>query len=270
VRQLYLKKYSLLIVVIFLCILSPFGCEKKYNTILDSTVSAPIILDHNFSLTVIDTDTITLGTKPDPEDILTIKGFASVKVEHPDGEQYIKAVRYSVISDPSSPPIGEGLLYDNGISPDQNINDSIYSGYVEFTIYRFEVGYFYVNIFCEGYTDYRGNSIIRTLRITRINRPPVISNLYAPDTVSLSRQSTFTTSLKVIDPDGQSDIKDVFRFTPSGKTPRLYAYNDSIYGETVSLTNPRPDVGSYLFRFRAFDRSKDSSNVLYKTIVVTE
>jgi hypothetical protein len=75
-------------------------------------------------------------------------------------------------------------------------------------------------------------------------------------------------SLKVIDPDGQSDIRTVFRLTPSGKVLQLHALNDSIYGENVSLSPP-PSLGSYLFRFASLDRSNDSSNVLTKTIVIT-
>jgi hypothetical protein len=105
------------------------------------------------------------------------------------------------------------------------------------------------------------------VQIVRLNHPPVLSELFAPDTINLARINTFEISVKVIDPDGQNDIKSVSRFTPSGKVLPLQASNDSIYEEIVSLTPP-PDLGSYLFRFRGVDRSNDSSNVLTHTIVV--
>lgn len=115
--------------------------------------------------------------------------------------------------------------------------------------------------------DYQSTVVLLPLQIIRLNRAPVISNLFAPDTVSISQRS-FTISVKVIDPDGQGDIKSVLRFTPSGKILHLYAYNDSIYAETVSL-DPPPKLDSYLFHFLAVDQSNDTSNVLPKIIVVT-
>ena len=102
----------------------------------------------------------------------------------------------------------------------------------------------------------------------RMNHPPVISDLIAPDTINLSTTTIFTESVKVIDPDGQEDIMSVLRLTPSGKVFQLHAINDTTYSEEVSLNSP-PALGPYVFRFCAVDRSNDTSNVITKTIVIT-
>ena len=129
------------------------------------------------------------------------------------------------------------------------------------------VGTFSVNLWSESTAGYNSNTIILPLQIIRLNHPPVISNLIAPDTINIATTTTFNESLKVLDPDGQDDIKSVLKFTPSGKILQLHAINDSIYGEQVSL-NPPPSIGPYLFRFCAIDRSNDTSNVITKTIVI--
>ncbi len=76
-------------------------------------------------------------------------------------------------------------------------------------------------------SGYKSNTLILPLQIVRLNHPPIISDLVAPDTINLSTTTTFNESLKVLDPDGQDDIKSVLRFTPSGKILQLQAITDS-------------------------------------------
>ena len=267
-RQLLLKINYFLFAILLLSI---SGCEKNYNAIIDSTGNAPTLNDASFSASVINTDTINVAGKPvhSPDDLLTIREIVKVRVVSSDGEKEIAIVGYSVTNDNFSSSLTEGGLHDDGIFPDVKANDSVYSGYIDFQIQRVVVGAFSINLWSEGTTGYKSNTIILPLQIVRLNRPPIISELIAPETINLSTTTTFYISLKVIDPDGQNDIKSVLRFTPSGKILQLHAApNDSIYEEQVSL-NPPPSLGSYLFRFCAVDRSNDTSNILTKTIVIT-
>ncbi len=245
------------------------GCEKKYNTVVDSYGSAPAIKDAYFSISTVNTDTINITGQllRSPTDTLTIIGIAKVKTTSFADEKEIPIVRFSVNNYNFSSSLAEGTLHDDGVFPDAKLNDSVYSGYIEFQILRSFIGTFTINLWSESATGYKSNTIILPLQIVRLNHPPIISDLVAPDTINLSTTSTFNESLKVLDPDGQDDIKSVLRFTPSGKIFQLQAINDSIYGEQVSL-NPSPSLGSYLFRFCAVDQSNDTSNILTKTIVI--
>jgi hypothetical protein len=276
VRQLLLKiflfPFTVALIIIFLS-----GCEKRYDTVVDSVGIAPVLSDARFSLSVVNTDTINIGAERRPDDQLTIRGVASVRVVHFEDIKEIKTVRCSVIKALSSSSNGDGILHDDGVFPDQIANDSTYSGYVDFQILRVEVGEYCITFWSEnrsGYIHsqdqhYQSDIALLPLTIVRLNHPPIISNLFAPITISLLNTTTFSISLKVLDPDGQQDIKSVLRFTPSGKILRIYAENDSIYSEIVTL-NPPPSLGPYLFRFCAVDRSNDTSNILTKTIEIIE
>jgi hypothetical protein len=266
VRQFLLEKYFFLFAVV-LSILPFSSCEKNYDTIIDSAGSAPVISDATSSITVVNTDTIDIGVERKPDDLLTIQSIVTIKVFHPEGKKEISAVKYSVLMDRSSSGLGAGLLNDDGISPDRIANDSIYSGYAQFQIKRVLVGKLTLSLWSETQTGNLSNTILLPFTIVRLNHPPIISDLIAPSTISLSATDTFNIRLKVLDPDGQGDIKSVLRFTPSGKTLQLQAINDSIYSEIVEL-NPPPNPGPYEFRFYAVDRSNDTSNVLTTTIVI--
>jgi hypothetical protein len=266
VRQLLLKIFIFPFAVglsfIFLS-----GCEKKYDTVINSAGNAPFVSGATSSLTTINTDTMNVGTEREPNDLLTIEGIVTIKVSHLEGKKEISAVKYSVTVDDSSSILGTGFLNDEGILPDQIANDSIYSGYVQFQFERVLVGKLTISLWSENQSGASSNIILLPLTIVRMNHPPIISDLIAPDTVNLATTTIFYNSLKVLDPDGQSDIKSVLRFTPSGKILQLHATNDSIYAEQVSL-NPPPNLGPYTFRFCAVDQSNDTSNILIKTIVI--
>lgn len=266
--QLLLKNNFFLFVVI-LIVLYLYGCEKNYSTVVDSASSAPFIQNANFSVSVVNTDTINLAghSVRSSDDTITISGVAQVRIDSAANGMNVSLVGYSVTNFNFSSSLTEGTLHDDGIPPDTKAHDNVYSGYVKFQIQRDFVGAFSINLWSESTAGYLSNTLILPVQIVRLNHPPVISDLFAPDTINLARINTFEISVKVIDPDGQNDIKSVSRFTPSGKVLPLQASNDSTYEEIVSLTPP-PDLGSYLFRFRAVDRSNDSSNVLTHTIVI--
>ena len=266
-RQLLLKIF-LFPFAVGLSFVFHSGCEKKYDTVINSAGSAPIVSDATSSLTIINTDTMYIGVERKENDLLSIEGIVSIKVSHLEGKKEISAVKYSVMVDDSSSILGTGLLNDEGILPDPIANDSIYSGYVQFQFERVLIGKLTLSLWSENRTGDVSNTILLPLMIVRINHPPIISDLIAPDTVNLATTTTFKESLKVLDPDGQGDIKYVLRFTPSGKILQLRAANDSVYYEDVTLIPP-PDLGPYTFRFCAVDRSNDTSNILIKTIVIT-
>jgi hypothetical protein len=258
------------------------GCEKKYDTVINSAGIVPFVSAATSSLTFINTDTINIGRPVrTPNDLLTINGIATIKVTHTEGKKEISSVKYSIVHDNSLNNLGTGFLNDEGILPDLTANDSIYSGYVQFQFERVLVGKLTLSLWSENRTGESSNTILLPLTIARLNHSPVISDLviFPNDTINLStapiKNDTiyiFSDSIKVVDPDGQGDILSVIRLTPSGLRAYLkpIKLDDSIYTETVaSSINGKPSPGAYLFRFFAIDKSFDTSNVILKTIVIT-
>jgi len=296
VYHLLRKIYLFSCAICFSFLLFP-GCEKQYDTVIDSAGIAPVLSDASFSLSIVNTDTINIGAVRNPDDQLTIRGSAAVKVIHSAGAQEIKNVQCSVIMDQSYSSLGECSLHDDGVFPDQTINDNIFSGYVDFKISRVDVGLFWIKFWSENLTgyihfqdqQYQSNLILLPFQIVRLNQPPVISSLEMDTLVSLGVQDhLLQLRLTALDSDGQSDIRRVFfsSFKPdgspsSGNPHSLYddggassisgdiVAGDGIYGLKISLPNATP-TGTYRFEFQAVDKSLDSSNVIIGNIVVTK
>ena len=293
-RQL-LFEYKFSFVVIIL--LSILGCEKNNNTIIDSVGYAPVVIDASFSNPIINTDTINIAghTVRGPHDTLAIRGIAKVNIDSSVDVMNISIVGYSVTNSDFSSSLTEGALHDDGIFPDVKANDRIFSGYIEFQIQRSFVGTVLINLWSESTVGYRSNTFILPLQIVRLNHPPVLSNLQAPDTIILTgqRQQLLLLTVKAIDPDGESDIVKVYfnSFKPNGVAASgnpFLMYDDGskniIYAPDVSsgdafkgdnvyslavIINPTDALGIYRFEFHAVDRSNDSSNVIIKNIMVT-
>jgi hypothetical protein len=271
------------------------GCEKKYDSIVDSAGRAPVISDAKFSLSVVNTDTINVGTERKPDDELSIRGIASIKVINNEDASDIGLVQCSVYKDLSSSSIGNDALHDDGIFPDQTIHDNIYSGYVGFKINRVDVGKYWI-AFCgesnAGYIyhqdqHYQSSTISLPFQIVRLNRPPFLSNLQMDTLIYLGGVDHYLQlRIAASDSDGQSDIRQVFfnSFKPNGLPSSgnpYYMYDDGnenqstgdlikgdgIYGLIISLPK-KTIIGTYRFEFHTVDQSLNSSIVLIQNITV--
>ncbi len=116
------------------------------------------------------------------------------------------------------------------------------------------------------------------------NVAPVISNLAAPDTVSLGASTTpILLTVQVDDGNGLSDIQSVFFNSylppdghPSSSNPFVMyddgtngdkVAGDGIYSLTIGLP-PSASKGTYRFEFQAKDRSGALSNKIIHNLVV--
>lgn len=118
------------------------------------------------------------------------------------------------------------------------------------------------------------------------NRPPVISNLIAPDTLRLATDTLrIGLSIRAIDYDGKEDIQNVFfnSFLPDGSPSRsnpVYMYDDGnllvngdmiagdgIYSRIIILP-PSTSKGKYRFEFQAVDKKNARSNLIIHFVVV--
>ncbi|MCI0706114.1 MAG: hypothetical protein L0Y80_01335 [Ignavibacteriae bacterium] len=263
-----MKRLLLIFVGLFLLL----SCEKTDDTVIDSVGISPFIVSASISPDTIDTDTI--GTDPNPDDVLELSVKTYATVTHPSGIENV-TVQARIFAANSGSFLSSTILLDNGNDVDSTMGDGVFSGWNTFEITRSEIGTFQVEIVAEYGISYQSSAHILPLQIVRNNVPPVLSNLQAPDTVDVSTTTEFLITVQVADPNGLDDIKSVTRTTPSNN---VYPLNDSgnngdalagdgIFSENVTLTPP-PAPGSYEFRFQAFDKSNQGSNIILHTIVI--
>ena len=264
----------------FLCI----GCEKTPSSIIDHSTTPPFISQVTISPTEINSDTINIGPTRSPEDILPIP-VTVVARARVDATQRL-VVRFSVRSSDSLLVVALGELKDDGIDIDQNKGDGFFSGKAKFQIRRVQLGSFLIEVSAELDDGSQSNTWIAPLKIYRGNRPATISNLQAPTSVKLGNDTqVLLLTLKVEDPDGQSDVaRVVFNSfkpdgSPSGGNPfsmfddGLPVHGDEKAGDgTFSLAISLPagtPPGTYRFEFQAFDRSNEPSNIIVHRITIT-
>lgn len=251
------------------------SCEKRADSIVDSVGTPPTLLNAYLTPSAINTDTINIGPVRSPNDLLTLQFQAFARVTHPSGLSTVATVRFSLVDGSNQESISSGVLLDNGASPDQRSGDSLYSVSVSFQLPRSKAGTFYVEISAQDPLSYRSNEAHLPFQLLRLNHPPVLSNLQAPDTVRPAQVTTFLITVQAVDPDGLSDIRSVTRSTSVGNVYNLndsgtngdVAAGDGIFTETVSV-NPPPPNGAYDFNFQATDRSNVQSNIIVRRIVI--
>jgi hypothetical protein len=179
-------------------------------------------------------------------------------------------------------------LRDDGISPDQTANDSIYSGNVVFSIQRANAGRYRVQFIATTSEGMISNILEKPLKLSRRNSIPRLSDLNAPDT--LQRPTTgsllFSMSIAAADSDGLQDVQEVVFQNlnsisqqrlpllddggvrqPNGITSGDVAAGDGIYSTIVQL----PDTVSprtFLFKFQARDLFGDTSAAILHNFTV--
>ncbi|HEX9615383.1 MAG TPA: choice-of-anchor X domain-containing protein [Bacteroidota bacterium] len=249
------------------------SCEPGGDSVIDYVLPSPVLVSGSVSPTIINTDTINVGPERLPEDVLPLSLVARLNVKHSGNPV---TVRFFVYENRPSSPISEGLLYDDGTLPDSTASDSTFSGLVQFQIVRSDIGTISVELVAEA-NGLQSSSLLHTITIERLNQPPVLSKLQAPDTVHTGEETSFVITVNVSDSDGLADIKSVTRRTPSNLVLPLndsgangdVAAGDGVFTETVALTPP-PPPGPYQFTFQALDRSNASSNLIMHTIIVMQ
>ncbi len=254
--------------------LALIGCERTSDAVLDPSADPPVLLSGSVTPSTINTDTINVGVVRSPDDQLPLSLTATADVRFPAGTANGQ-VTFAVTANDDNAVLFSGTLPNRRLSPDSLAGLVSVSGAIDVTIPRSLVGTLWVTIRGEDGAGQQSTQAILPVRVERLNHPPVLTNLIAPDTVVTSRVSEFLTTVQASDPDGSADIRTVVRITPSGKSFPLndagvngdVNAGDGIYSETVSV-NPAPSPGSYLFRYVAIDRSGDSSNVILHTIVI--
>ena len=265
-----------------------FSCEPNPASVVENFRLPPLLTSLIIGTTVINTDTMNIGSVRSPDDILTIRTPAVVRASHSAGPTAIGEVRYRVLSPDWRDNGATGTLRDDGSGVDQTAGDSLYSVLVNFSIQRPEIGDFFIEVTATGDGIVQSASVSASLLIIRANKPPMVSNLVADSSVSLSGQSQLIQlSISASDPDGALDIQRVLfdsfqppSGAPSSKNPFLMYDDGNEFGPSgdavakdgtysLRVLFEGATVGTYRFLFRAVDRSLDSSNVITHILTVT-
>jgi len=262
------KILALLIIMLF------YSCERENLNVIDvNFANPPIIKFAKIEPNEINLDTILVGAEKNPEDTLKIKFKATAIVYDKDGQGDIDETFCYAIN-----PLRGITLVQIKLN---KINDSTFYGEPEFKIKRKESGIYQVRIFSIDKNNFTSNEFYFNLNLYRGNRPPIISDLNAPDTVILQTQTVLIKiTVKATDLDGDNDIKAVYfsSFKPdgspsSGNPFQMYddgnasgisgdeRAGDGIYSIIIQLP-PNTQKGTYRFEFQAIDKAGAVSNTI--------
>jgi hypothetical protein len=282
-RVRHLRPYPL--VAVGLAFLAALGiglgaCEKTGGDVVDSSLIVPyqsraVVLPDS-----VDTDSINVGPQRLPDDLLPITIYA---------ESYFTIdllptnVSAKVISTDGSSTIASAEMVLTG--PVHPIWGQKYAAVFSVSIRRTVVGKLQVEFVGNTLGGASSNAIRTPVTILRLNQPPVLSNLQAPDSVALeSIQQFLLLQVEARDPNGQNDIRSVYfnstrpNGTPSSGNPfAMYddgtngdlQANDSTYSLMVVLP-PSTTPGTYRFDFQAIDRSDSLSNTITHFVTVKQ
>jgi hypothetical protein len=272
IRNLYIFFLTLFIGVFFT------SCEKKDDSIIDPSYKSPLLSNPYKSK-----DTVfTTSAAP------VINLFSSVSVNPNDGGD-IKSVTCKVFS-PDGSLLATYAMQDNGNSPDSVAGDYRYSCTINITnISCLLVGQYSIQLIAENTAGLLSNQINSSFGVVMTdNKAPIVSSLYAPDSIAIpsSGLSLSTLSVFALDSNGYCDIRRVFfnSFRPdssiTGGSPfTMYDDGNIIeHGDTtardgrfsliIQITSAQTTIGWYTFKYQAEDNSGLLSNQLIGRIYI--
>ena len=264
-----MRRYRfLLLIIITAALLLLQSCTKRTDALIDSSGSVPVIAAVSISPDTINTDLI--GTHPSPNDTLGLSFKLQAKVVDPDGESAISSVSFLVLNTHSQSTLAQGLLLDNGITPDSRSNDSLFSASAVISLPRSYIGPLTVVIQGTGTNGLLSSSIITPVTITRADHAPVIDSISIPDTIHVAQATSMTITVYASDTDGVGDVSSVYQYV-TNNTYRLTDNGDGSFSRTISWSAsnfPLSFLYTYVYTFVAYDYSGKASSVITKTLVV--
>ncbi|MFQ5708370.1 MAG: hypothetical protein ACE5HO_13015 [bacterium] len=214
----------------------------------------------------------------------------AVAVEDADGRTDIQRVLLQFFPPAHPNPTLEQDLVDDGSAGDVNAADGLYSGTLSSGLFK-EASDYFLRFQAEDQAGNTSQPVVVSIHGFFVgNRPPVISNVVAPNTVKIDpNQSTrILITVDVTDPQGLSDIDYVqFRsFLPGGQeadnSPTQLADDgdtantgdvvagDGTFSRLIVLPSSGVPLGDFRFEFQAQDNSGALSNIINHILTVTE
>ena len=257
------------IVLFILFSLLLWGCEKKYDNVIDSISS-------NYQVTSISHHS-NYDLKIPADSLLVVRINFSSQSELSKVYFDIIASNNSVLN--SSPvellPLGNNIFQNS------------------FVLKRtFPIGTYHLNFSVTGLDG--KTKLVATSSFEfnngQDNVAPVISNdIIEPDTLNVTDTTVIFTSIEVNDLNGAGDIAEVYYIVhkPDNSTNRLFLYddgsccplppndvvsgdsvaNDGIYSRVIQVDQSN-QKGTYIFEFQAKDRSDSLSNIINHSVLI--
>lgn len=263
-----MKKYILFFLLpIFLA-----GCEKNYDTVIDS---------NNVSYQVLETSSFNSFTFSPSDSSITV----TLKV---NSSSEIKNIYVNIFSSDEKQLNNSPVeLLDNGSSAngDATASDNIFSN--KFPLSQFyPVGLYSIRFYVTDISNSTQQVAEQNFSYDngQSNKAPVLSNITAPDTVTVTSTSVIFMSVKAFDENGLSDIEKVY-FTvtrPNGTSSGIKTDmfddgdvnahgdiepNDGIYSVLVQVTSDNAK-GTYRFDYQALDRGGKLSETISHNIEI--
>jgi len=276
------KQFIYLIIFLFPVLF--ISCEKDKFSPFDANVSPPYLFNGKLDKYFIDSDSIRVNGNFSINDTITITNRIRVHVESPYGLSVIKSLNYSISSPNNISSITEGLLNDDGLKGDSIANDGIYNAPISFKIPRVLIGLFSIRVIATDRKEIPSNELILGFNIKRVGKPPIITDLSAPDTVTLPTlgSKVITMSITVSDSNGLADIRVVYFRSLDSSDPakKFYLFDngnvaangDSVSGDGIySIKIELPynmTAKPYRFEFQAKDFTELLSNKILHTLYV--
>lgn len=259
------------------------SCEENKFSQFDIDLQPPYIKNLQLSKYTIDTDSIRVNNQFSLNDTISIINQISVQVYTPEGLHDIREIKFFLYSEIDNKLVIEDFLYPLVFTPHKSGNDYIeFQGVISFKIKRIIVGKFWVNVLARDKYGNQSNMLSTTFTLIRSGKPPIISDLKAPDSVSLPSFGSKVIQMSLKADDENGDIKEVYFKSLDSSDPnrKFFLYdsgnlnlhgdslaNDGIFSILIELPynmTPKP----YRFEFEAKDFTELLSNKILHTIVV--
>lgn len=261
------------------------ACQSEDNSIIDTSFNTTI--PHLGGVTVSADTEDTGGLPPDahaPDDSVTVHVTVVATLAKGTSAADIVAARVTVYN-PDEIALQRPLLRNDGVAPDAVVGDSIFSGTINLSILRKQIGSYR---FAVQVVNRDGNADVRSTSITlrnSSNHRPVLSGLDVPNTVHIPPPDSvyvYSFTVHVADAEGLDDVTrvsaDVFDSLGIRKPITVDLFDDGdilVHGDSLALdgvysarvkTDSTNKPGMSTFAFYAVDRSLGVSDSLRKVI----
>ncbi|MGA9115394.1 MAG: hypothetical protein WB626_01305 [Bacteroidota bacterium] len=263
------------------CALLLQGCAESLPDTVDPRGNPPVLSGMRVSPASVNIDSLPGTGGP-----ASVSVIVQVRAEDPEGGEDIASVTAELRRPGAQDPFLEAVLRDDGSVPDSAAGDGWYAAEMEFTASRPQAGVHPLRCLARDRRGLRSVALEMPFRILRMNTPPGLAGLSAPDTVLLPAGDSLLIPMNVAaaDSDGLGDVREVFFRSLDSSDPLLrfsllddggasplsgdLLAGDGIFSTVVLLVDAPGVRRSFRFAFQAEDTFGDTSSTLLHTLTV--
>lgn len=257
------------LILIFTAVLFFVSCDEIPNDVID-------VEEADYQIVKIESPSLIVLTQEETELVTSLQLSTSENIEKVTAQILSIDGRYTLSSGKE--------LKDDGTAPDENSNDLIYTTSFVLTE-EIPTDNYIIEFFVTSLGEQK-KAAVKNFRYDNgtSNIPPVLSDVIAPDSLTVADTTAFAVSVKVYDENGLNDIKSVYFFVtrPDGVSsgvPTFLFDDGSLTGngdETpgdgrysrIIVINQSNQKGIYKLEFQAEDKGNKKSEILTHNFLV--